>query len=431
MRKAISILAVILIPATLASAPNGLKARSDFVAGDAPSVRRIFTLDAVVAAGLDNNPDLQSHREAVKSRKAAYEASRLLHNPTLGVETGEGRPKSSTEAVRIGGLSLSQTIENPVKRTHRIRAMESEWLAAEHELHAEEAALVSEIKILFARILHFRRLMDIARSDAASLDDMLSLIRRRVDLGESRELEALKIEVEALRAKNVLHRVEVDLQLAREELNDFLGGVLPPEYETAGDLVYEPEDVDEAALLAGAVLSHPLVLVKESETAAARSRWSAVRWQRLPDPVLSGFAGEEMDGRKTGFGLSFEIPLWNFGSRETAEAAGLVLAAESALQAVKIRVAADIRTRVAGMRLTARTLGLFLGGLLTQADESLRIAEVSYRQGELSLLDYLDSRRTHLSILRDYEEALLQWQADKAGLEKALGIRTVRGETRP
>lgn len=412
MRQATVVLAIILLSLSAGAEPGA--GRSDAL--------RTYTLEAVIAAGLDNNPDLQARRSATEARKAAWGASRRWANPTLGLEAGKGYPAGTEASVDIGGIALSQALENPVKRKYRVEAFENEWRAAEHDLQAEEIAFISGVKVLFARILHLRRLETISRADAESLESMLALVRRRVELGESRELEGLKLEVETLRGRNDLHRVQADLQLAREELNGFVGGSLPPDYELDGQMTYEPGLLDETALLARADDSHPLIMMRRSELAAARSRLGYVRWQRLPDPVISGFTGDEMDGRKTGVGLSFEIPLWDFKSRAVDEATGLALAAQSALRAARTSVGLGVRAQVNRMRLTARTLDLFRGGLMKQAEESLRIADVSFRQGELSLLDYLDSRRTHYAILRDYEEALLQWQVDRAELEKASGV---------
>jgi cobalt-zinc-cadmium efflux system outer membrane protein len=58
---------------------------------------------------------------------------------------------------------------------------------------------------------------------------------------------------------------------------------------------------------------------------------------------------------------------------------------------------------------------------MSQAEQSLKIAEISYREGEISLLEFLDSQRTYISILRDYVDALFSWNAEKAALEKAVG----------
>ena len=72
-------------------------------------------------------------------------------------------------------------------------------------------------------------------------------------------------------------------------------------------------------------------------------------------------------------------------------------------------------------KVSEETLKIFHEGLLKQASESLKISEVSYKQGEISLIDYLDSQRTYHSILKDYQESLYAWNADKSALEKIIG----------
>jgi len=49
------------------------------------------------------------------------------------------------------------------------------------------------------------------------------------------------------------------------------------------------------------------------------------------------------------------------------------------------------------------------------------VAEATYREGELSLIDYLDSHRTYDSILSDYKASLYEWNLERAALERATG----------
>ncbi len=81
----------------------------------------------------------------------------------------------------------------------------------------------------------------------------------------------------------------------------------------------------------------------------------------------------------------------------------------------------EIRSKLYTLRLTEQTLKLFHEGLLKQAEESLKISSVSYKQGEISLIEFLDCQRTYFSILKDYQDSLYSWKTDKASLEKAIG----------
>jgi cobalt-zinc-cadmium efflux system outer membrane protein len=240
-------------------------------------------------------------------------------------------------------------------------------------------------------------------------------------LGEVKELEAIKLYVETLKAQNELNKVQTELRLAKENLNKFLGNSLPLDFSIQGDLSYEFLSLDEKTLIDNALLSHPLIRKKQGELEFSESNLSYIRWQRFPDPKLSGFIDKGIDGKNKGIGISLEIPLWNFKSKEIAEAKSLVLKQKEESKASRMELTTEIKTKLSKLRLSEQTIELFLSGLLKQAEESLKIAEVSYKQGEISLIEYLDSQRTYYSILEDYQDSLYNWNVDKASLEKSVG----------
>ena len=94
---------------------------------------------------------------------------------------------------------------------------------------------------------------------------------------------------------------------------------------------------------------------------------------------------------------------------------------EEELRALRMEIAAEVKAGINRLKLSDESIQIFDQGLLKQAEESLKIAEVSYTQGEISLIDYLDSQRTYFSILHDYQDSMYRWNADKAALEKAIG----------
>lgn len=247
------------------------------------------------------------------------------------------------------------------------------------------------------------------------------MILKRAQLGEVKELEAIKLYVETLKAQNELNKVRTELKLAKENLNTFLGNTLPPDFSLQGKLSYISLRIEEKALINKALLSHPLIRKKEKELEKAQNNLNYVSWQRLPDPKLSGFSNKELDGTNMGIGISVEIPLWNFKSKAIVEAKSLVLKEREVLKASKLELTTEIKTKFNKLQLSEQTIELYLSGLLREAEESLKIAEVSYKQGEISLIDYLDSQRTYYSILKDYQDSLYDWNYNKASLEKSLG----------
>jgi cobalt-zinc-cadmium efflux system outer membrane protein len=386
-----------------------------------PGEKKDFTLEEIIGLGLKNNPLLLAKIEEVEAKKAAFQASKLLFNPRIEYRRGKGKPYHSEEKVNTEGFSVTQSLENPLKRKYRIKVFEKDWQAAQSSLDFFRLEIIWEIKSLFFKILLLKDNEELTLKNLNSLQEIHQLILKRAQLGEVRELEAIKLYVETLKAQNELNKVRTEFKLAKEELNKFLGNSLPPDFTVLGKLSSKVLPLEEKSLIEKALLSHPLVKKKREELEGAQSNLSYTKWQRIPDPNISGFTHQEIDGQKTGLGISMEIPLWNFKSKEIAQATSLALKQEAELKALSMELRTEIKAKLNQLRLSEQTLELFQSGLLKEAEESLKIAEVSYKQGEISLIDYLDSQRTYYSILKDYQDSLYNWNVNRASLEKSIG----------
>jgi cobalt-zinc-cadmium efflux system outer membrane protein len=383
--------------------------------------KREFNLKEIIDIALKNNPMILAKKQEAEAKKAAFQASKRLFNPELEFHKGSGKLDESSKKINTQGLSITQSLENPLKRKYRIQMFEKEWQATDFLFDFAELETISTIKNLYYTILLFRERVELTGKNLSSIQEIQKLIEKRAKLGEVRELEAIKLKVESLKAQNEFNKIETELSLARQELNAFLGNSLPPDFRLQGKLQFSLLTMEENNLIQKALLSHPLIKGKEKELEQAQSGLNYTKWQRLPDPKLSGFIDDELDGLNKGVGISIELPLWNFKSREIAEAEHLVIKERQELQALKLELTTEIKKKLNRLKLSEQTINLFQSGLLKEAEASLKIAEVSYRQGEISLIDYLDSQRTYFSILKDFLDSLYDWNANKISLEKSIG----------
>ena len=383
--------------------------------------KKQFTISDVISIGLKNNPQILATQRNVDAKKAAFQSSKRLLNPEIEYHRGRGKVNDSQTKVNTEGFSISQPIENPLKRKYRVQMYEKDWQAAEFLLSASKLEIAFKIKNFFYSILFSQENEELAIKNFESLKEIHSLILKRAQLGEVKELEAIKLKVESLKAQNELNKVQTELRLAKERLNNTLGNLLPLGFSLEGKLQTNFQFLKEDTLIKNALLSHPLIKKKEKELEKAKSNLNYVNWQRLPDPKLSGFTEKEIDGTNKGIGISIEIPLWNLQTKAIAEAKSLILKEEEEFKALKMELTTEIKTKYNKLRLSEQIIQLFLSSLLKEAEASLKIAEVSYKQGEISLVEYLDSQRTYISILKDYQNSLFNWNINKASLEKSIG----------
>lgn len=386
-----------------------------------PQEKIEFTLEDIIQIGLEKNQWIAARQSAVQAKQEAFLAAKRMSNPEFEVEAGKGESYDGLEIRNTSGFTISQPIENPFKRRYRLLMYENAWKASENQADYSKLEFIFEMKNLFFRILFFNKIEELAQKNFESITEIQRLIEKRAQFGEVKELEVIKLRVETLKAQNELNKIRTELALVKGNLNSLLNNSLPINFSIRGLLEFLPFSENEESLITKTQLSYPLIKQKEFEVKAALNNISRIKWKRLPDFKLSGFSNKELDGTNKGFGLSLDIPLWNFNSREIAEAELLARQHEAELRALLLDISAEVRAKLSKLHLSEQTLNLFHTGLLKQAEESLKISEVSYKEGEISLIDYLDSQRTFFSIMFDYQDSLFTWNLDKAALEKTIG----------
>lgn len=213
----------------------------------------------------------------------------------------------------------------------------------------------------------------------------------------------------------------MELDQNRSHLNTFLRNALPEGYLLEGTLAADATEPELDFLKREILPGHPVLrrALKEREAAIQELRESQTSW--LPDPVISGSSRREMDGDVRSFGIGLRIPLWNQSRAATQSSREKVRLAEYREESIRLELEAQLMIHHNHLSLTRRTLRLFEEGLLREAEASMEIAEVSYRAGEISFMEYLDARRTSHSIQIQRQQALYDWNVERAALDRAAG----------
>jgi len=381
-----------------------------------------YALEDIVAIALERNPRIAASALEVEAREAAYRASRRLFNPQLEFHLGRAASHDQLIGRRTFSLAVTQPIENPVRRHHRIEIEKNAWEESLESQASRILEIVFDIRTRFYSLLLLQEKERLLDRVMESVREMERLVQTRAELGEVRHLDMIKLRVEVLKAENEQAAIRAEMEQIRDHLNILVGNALAPEFKVSGKLDFQPISLDVEALIGRALARHPLVRAGIERLEQWRSNVLFIKGQRIPELALTGFSHSELDGVNRGVGFGLVIPLWNFKSDELAEAVSLSRMSEQELSAIRLELARDIRACVRRVRLAEKNLAVFTSALLQQVEESLKIAEISYREGESSLLDFLDSQRTYNSLLGDYYEALFSWKVEMAALEKAAGV---------
>ena len=142
---------------------------------------------------------------------------------------------------------------------------------------------------------------------------------------------------------------------------------------------------------------------------------------RVPDIFLQGFYEREIDRISTGGGVGISIPLWyrNQGGIQSARAEERKASFD--LKFLEIEIGNRLEDEYKNYKIAFEQSKIFSGELLDRAKRSLEIAQFSYEQGEIGLLDVLDALRTYRDTLSEYYEVLYEFYISQITLEKIAG----------
>jgi len=378
-----------------------------------------YTVEELKVVARHLHPTLESVEAGVGVATGALRQARAYPNPFLAVAGGSGRPRDGGESRSEASFALLQPILLPGVRKWRARVAELGVRGAEVEQVVAESLVDATVASLAYTVLRDRRRTEIARESAGIAGRLHELLARRVELGESPPLEAVKARTEWFaRRRNVLD-AESALAAARSALNLFCGGRLGLRYDVLDTLeqvgaVELPVNLEERLRRTNPVLLRAGVAVYEAEARIENQRKETM-------PRIDVFAGHdtELDRTATNLGVGLTIPLWNRNRgavraaiadrrRVASEANSLMLDLESDL----VRATTEYARALAAIRLHRE-------GWTAAAMQSL--ATFSFDNGEASLLDVLDAQRGYLEVSVAEADSWAELNLARAEIERLIG----------
>jgi cobalt-zinc-cadmium efflux system outer membrane protein len=211
------------------------------------------------------------------------------------------------------------------------------------------------------------------------------------------------------------------LVVVRAKLDMVTAGMLGRQFSIQGDFESIQQGLDPEALTARAMEQHPTLrrltkLVDQAEFNATLERES-----RIPNVTVQGNYHREAGDESITAGLSVPLPLWYRRQGEIETALGARHRAEAERLRAQNEITQAITQHAQDVRTANEQLQVFETGLLKQAEQTLRVARVSFQQGVASLLDVLDSQRVYRQTLLEYAQTRADLSIALARLERAVG----------
>ncbi len=383
-----------------------------------------FDLDHIINLALERNPAIAGAQSVIQQDEGRRTQAGAYPNPTLGGGTGSGAlrdPTTGGPRVTEYNLTLHQTVEWPGMRAARKDAAEAGLAGATVGLDEAKLNLIAEVKQIFYELLLAERTVDLLQQNLEIVQEVARIVKARVRSGEGPQFESVKAEVEVLKAKQEMTKAKNVVRVKLVGLDTLTSGALGPRYKVQGDFRSLREHLDPEQMAARDLSQHPVLkrhgkLVEQAEFTVSKERQARV-------PNVTFFGGYARDaGREAVIaGASLPTPLWYLQQGHIATALGTQRKEESELLRARNEINRAINQHAREAETAQEQILVYEEGLLKQAQEALRIAQLSFRQGASSLLDVLDAQRVQRQITVDYNLARFELSLALTRFERALG----------
>ncbi|MBI3530208.1 MAG: TolC family protein [Betaproteobacteria bacterium] len=389
-----------------------------------------LTLDQAWARAEQANPELRTANAGLSAARGQLKDTHgwFWNNPQISTDlTRRTLAQSGLPGQAFGewNIGLAQTFELAGQHGYRRQAAELELDATNERIAELRRRIHAAVEQRFTRVLALQKRIEIERDSSKLIQDAAAAVKKRVGAGEDSRLNGNLASVEAERAQNQVTLLSEQLIQARVDLAALVQ--LPPNNlpEAIGELsAARPRYILQDLL--DNVASRPLFRALNLREQAARSKLALQRASTYPDITVGVTTGREGPGdareNLTMLSISMPLPLFKRNAGGVGQASAELTQTQIEKQAASRDVEAQVRATWQRLESLHARVGRLTESVLPSLEENQRLSTVSFRSGEIGLLQLLLVNRQLLDGRRDYLDAVTDFSQTRIALEEAAGF---------
>jgi outer membrane protein len=413
----------------------------------------VLTLEKSIELALTQNPYHLASEERVDAAEQQVREAAAGFLPSLnatGLATLDEKlfelefpsmfPGQPPEKVKVDftrdyqvGLNLSIPLYTGGRLTAGYRSAKYNLKSTQESVRQSEHVTVFNTKAAFYGCLLAREFVRVAEQAVKDAEDLHKNVKSQYEVGLASQFDLLRSEVRVVNLKPQLIQARNGFEVMKLNLKTLLGMDISTPIELQGDLSYEPIEPDMSKSIGLAIQNRPEIIQLEYQKKIAEEMWKMARAERLPTLAISGsfnfwadrlaFMGDVWQDYYN-INLVLTLPIFNgFGpAARQAQAKTAVREIDLNLKGLKDGVKFEVSQAILKIE-EARESLLSQEKNVEQAEESLRIANLNYTEGMITVLD-VSAAQTALNQARvNYSQAVYDFFVAVAAFERSLGVK--------
>ena len=396
----------------------------------------VFTLNQLLFAAVNNNPDLIYMQTQIDASDYRAEEKTYLSDPMLEFELDD--IMSDFKKIGMYKFSVSQMFPFPGKLELEKKSVLNLKAMMESERLYMAADIMNMIKQGYYDLYLVNRKLEVNRDNQLIIKTFITAAEGQYMTGKGMQQEVFKSQIEMSKLKNE----EFILMQNRKNIYSELTGLTKvniDEYTVINfsdiDAEYlldrENFNIDNLTLdnLVNYAFLHRADLkslrekVKMNQTDLEMAKIS-----RLPDfNIKIGYKyrpHEERNAFSVMLGINIPIAPWSSGKYDLSEKKSEVIikSATEEITAKKNDIRSEVTAIVNNLNSLKETMNFYFGVQIPQTENTMKSAQYSYESGSGSFLDLLDAYRMYQDSRLMYFKSLSMYLKMTADLEKAAGL---------
>jgi len=388
---------------------------------EASAVSQVKVSWAEIVKLVDKHPRIAEGQHHIAAAKASVDAAGAVPNPSLEAGFSYGQALDGSASRFEWGLGLSFPLGWIAQRGAQIDAASAEAQVASAESKALRRDVLLTLRVLFWNLVYEQERVAALGELNSQTAALVKTVKRRVEKGESRSVEALRVEVEAEKIAGELEVARLAQNSRSAQLGAWFGAGRDQQLVAVADLTKLEPPMSAKRAKQKTLSEHPAIAAAKARVQVLRAKVTIEQRARVPSFSIEAFTDHELDRRAYGVGLAIDLPIWNWNTGNIQQSQSSLAAGKLQLEAERLELeVATIEAQAtcqAGVTLAAR----YKDRILPRAASAAQIIERTYKLGEASLLEVIDARRTLLETWHQFLAALVQTQIDCSRLAALVG----------